>query len=148
MKPNMSSAKLYLQANVVDRLSRPVTSIDGASTSRAQDDSMLRTFDNSFVAGEQGNVVDAATFLGALQVNAASSTRPVSPHPTASAAANNTQASASKPPMSKEEIKQRQEKFAHFYARQQMLLERKQKSLENVSLFVEFSYWNAPHHLE
>lgn len=156
VKSNMSSAKLYLRTNVVDRLSCPLVHADGTPAAKAIDDSMMRTFDDSFVAGQGNNVIDAATFIGSLQVNSMaapppppppppSAQRATSPHPTgaggfgsnhishASRGANTAAAAAPpKPPMTKEEARKRQEKFNKFYERQKLLLDRRQKSLENV----------------
>lgn len=55
----MSSAKLYVSTNVVDRLTRPV---GGAPPT--QDDSALRTFDGP--PGDESRVMDMATFMGGL----------------------------------------------------------------------------------
>jgi hypothetical protein len=126
----MSSAKLYLQSSVVDRLSRPVTSLDGTQASSGADDSMLRAFDNSFLGAEH-NVIDAATFIGSLQPNNGASRASSSPHLTGHKPAQ-VPPEAVKPALNKEELRQRHEKFNNFYARQQMLITRKEKSLKDV----------------
>lgn len=55
----MSSAKLYVSTNVVERLTKPV--VTEQKKKKSED---IKTFDDSFEAGQ---VVDAATFIGSLQ---------------------------------------------------------------------------------
>lgn len=127
VRPSMSSAKLYLSTNVVDRLSRPVT-----AEPKAADESMLRTFDSSFA---ESNVIDAATFIGSLHAAAAAGpgtgagaqSRPTTPGGPAAAAAQ-TPAKT----LTKEEVRARQEKFHNFCSRQQSMLDKKKKSLQEV----------------
>jgi hypothetical protein len=125
----MSSAKLYLQTNVVERLSRPVANSENTPNNNVVDDSMMRTFDNSFLGGDQGNVIDAATFIGALQNQ---SGRPSNAFQTPGPAEQ------AKQTLTKEEIKERQQKFNHFYERQQMMLEKKERSVEEVRVHFTF----------
>jgi hypothetical protein len=55
----MSSAKLYVSTNVVERLTKPIVT---EQKKKKPDDT--KTFDDSFEAAQ---VVDAATFIGSLQ---------------------------------------------------------------------------------
>lgn len=68
IKPTMTSAKTYVQASVVERLTKPVTTLH-PSTPRARDA-------QSLVADDTPKVMDAATFLGALQTSTTSAASP------------------------------------------------------------------------
>ncbi len=57
----MSSAKLYVSTNVVERLTKPIV----AEQQKKKEESKM--FDDSFEAAQ---VVDAATFIGSLQSGA------------------------------------------------------------------------------
>eukprot|EP00981_Chlorochromonas_danica_P001979 scaffold409_cov167-Ochromonas_danica.AAC.11 len=127
VKAHMNSAKQYLQTNVVERLSRPVVSGDGGIN---REDGMGQMFDDSFNLREPGNVIDAATFIGALQGSAEG--RPsTSPHPYLFSA-NKSQVSASSNGLAKEEKKIRQERLESFLRRQESMLEKKKKSIEQL----------------
>lgn len=131
----MNSAKQYLQTNVVERLSRPVVSSDGSAN---REEGMPQMFDDSFNLREPGNVIDAATFIGALQGSVEG--RPsTSPHPYLFSA-NKSQVSASSNGLAKEEKKIRQERLESFLRRQESMLEKKKKSIEQVTSFPSGSY--------
>src|SRR5689334_6292113 len=61
----MSSAKLYVSTNVVDRLTKPIAAGSESNKRQGGDDSM-RAFDDSFDQSN-GQVIDAATYIGSLQ---------------------------------------------------------------------------------
>lgn len=65
----MASAKLYVSTNVVDRLTRPINSLDESRLQGGgKDESMMQTFDESFDNGvRKSGVIDAATYIGSLQ---------------------------------------------------------------------------------
>lgn len=64
----MTSAKLYVSTNVVDRLTRPISSADEQQGRKDLDNSLFQTFDETFDGeNRKSAVIDAATFIGALQ---------------------------------------------------------------------------------
>ena len=64
VKPSMNSAKLYVSANVVDRLSRPTSS----SNSHRYDEDNTRSFDINYFGDRP--VIDVASFMGSLRSTA------------------------------------------------------------------------------
>eukprot|EP01036_Dinobryon_divergens_P023461 gene23463-31808_t len=133
IKPNMSSAKLYVSTNVVERLSRT----NGSSTAVAKatsDDSIPRVVDTTFVIGDSntsgraGAVIDITSFMSNL-------TGPQKNYQTPSS--NSAKPSESEPQKSRElteeELKERQKKFETFLNRQQQILKRKEDNVRVIS---------------
>eukprot|EP01035_Chromulina_nebulosa_P024398 gene24398-31762_t len=129
----MSSAKLYVSTNVVERLSRT----NGSSTAVAKatsDDSIPRVVDTTFVIGDSntsgraGAVIDITSFMSNL-------TGPQKNYQTPSS--NSAKPSESEPQKSRElteeELKERQKKFETFLNRQQQILKRKEDNVRVIS---------------
>ncbi len=64
IKNSMSSAKLYVSTNVVDRLSKPISTVD--SEAAAADESLMRAFDSQEAPPGGRPVMDMASFMGSL----------------------------------------------------------------------------------
>lgn len=143
----MLSAKLYVSANVVDRLTRPIlTDKDSTVAASSMDDSMLRTFDNSFdqnmMTPGGAQVIDAATFLQ----NVGSSNRSVDGSQTpgglrrSASFTSTTRKSAEQ--LQQEEIAKQQKKeqnarraqeFNRFLERQNVVLKKREENVQKVS---------------
>lgn len=68
LKPGMSSAKMYLKTNVVDRLSRPNNSTVEDTHLKSAENSLLRTFDDPSTAHDSRPIIDMASFMNNLSV--------------------------------------------------------------------------------
>ena len=124
VKSNMSSAKLYVSTDVVERLTRPI--VQGP-----QDDSIL-AFDNAYGGS---SAMDMASYLGTLDKGgkfggkASPGARPSSAPPGAGQPIE----------LSDEEVKARREQFQQFLGRQQQQQIKREKHVQQVgssSLFL------------
>jgi len=125
IKPNMNSAKLYVSANVVERLTRPNPN---HNNSNHKGDESMRAFDTSFVVGDTANgsrgnaVMDVASFLSNL---------------TQTPANNNGRESNEQKEngggVSEDEILERQKKFETFLHRQQQIVKRKEDHIRMIT---------------
>jgi hypothetical protein len=110
VRPSMSSAQLYISANVVERLTRPIVA-------GPPDDSMT-AFDAAY--GSDRAPMDVASFMGTLDGKL--KTRPSSAPP-----------GAGRPiELSEEEMKARKEHFDQFISRQEQQKIKKDKHIEQV----------------
>lgn len=135
IKPNMSSAKLYLSTNVVDRLTRPIggggvseeKGADGAGAGGGSSGNLNQLFDNELSTHDRP-VMDMASFMGNLQQ------QQQRPH----SAGGRPQRSSSAPRGSKtstmtpEEREERKRQFEMFLSRQQTVLKRKEDNVKQV----------------
>lgn len=126
----MSSAKLYVSTNVVDRLTRPINIVPPSP------DEMNKHFDNSF--GDRP-VMDVASFMGSLAGGGSRSNTPGGTVTTSRSRPNSaprerrTSDQQSKAePLTEEERMQRQQNFKAFLGRQAQLTLRREKKTEHV----------------
>ena len=114
VRPSMSSAQLYISANVVERLTRPIVA-------GPPDDSMT-AFDAAY--GSDRAPMDVASFMGTLDGKL--KTRPSSAPP-----------GAGRPiELSEEEMKARKEHFDQFISRQEQQKIKKDKHIEQVRTYL------------
>ena len=110
----MSSAKLYISTDVVDRLTRPIAS----SSSAAEDSSQQQQqrFDSTSPSGRSSRpgVMNIQSFLGSLQGSAAKAVAQQSPQ------------------LSSDEKLKRQLKFESFLNRQKAIMKRKEEQIQQV----------------
>ena len=142
VKPNMSSAKLYLSSNVVDRLTRPIAADDaeGDGTAAAGHGGVSRggSVDGSAAGAEQmfdssydRPVMDMASFMGSLDRKGSFST------PGGVGAGAKPRAASARrgaAPMTAEEKQHRQEQFQAFLSRQNYVVKKKQEQIKQVYL--------------
>jgi len=126
----MSSAKLYVSTDVVERLSRPGNATTNSTIQMASaDDTHAQYFDNSTVGDRP--VMDMASFMGSVQPSPSSIgggfDTPVKPNQSAP----NTEAKA-----------KRDAKFEMFLARQQANLKKREDTVKQVlPFFFAFKLW-------
>jgi len=131
VKSNMSSAKLYVSTDVVERLTRPI--VQGP-----QDDSIL-AFDNAYGGS---SAMDMASYLGTLEKGgkfggkASPGARPSSAPPGAGQPIE----------LSDEEVKARREQFQQFLGRQQQQQIKREKHVEQVGSSLSSSLFPSPPH--
>ena len=111
VRPSMSSAQLYVSANVVERLTRPIVA-------GPPDDSMT-AFDAAY--GNDRPTMDMASFMGALDGKLKA--RPSSAPPRSGRPIE----------LSDDEIKAKKEQFEQFITRQEQQKIKKEKHIEQVS---------------
>lgn len=118
----MTSVKMYVKANVVDRLTKPLPS---SETTDGQDD-LMKAFDTSF-EGQQSLqprvVMDAATFLGSLAPSGGSVKGGGSP--------SGTVATGGKAVTTEKKIDAQE--FDKFLQRQNLVLQRREDQKKTVS---------------
>lgn len=123
LRPNMSSAKLYVSTDVVERLSRPGNATTNSSLQAAHvDDTHVQYFDNSTVGDRP--VMDMASFMGSIQPSRQSTGGGGGPFDTpgkGNQSAPNTEAKA-----------KRDAKFEMFLARQQANLKKREDTVKQV----------------
>lgn len=134
----MSSAKLYVSTNVVDRLTKPISTVE---KSQMEDASLQKTFDDSFDHNNNGQVIDAATYIGSLQSNNSfatpgggaggrsaalkSASKGTQPH------RMSTDNSSMQP--TQEDSQQQATNFNDFLERQKLILKKREEKIEKVS---------------
>lgn len=128
----MTSAQLYLQTSVVDRLTRPLTNDYHTSVN---DEPQLRSAsghddmsqDGSFNVGGR-NVIDAATFLGSLQTGAS-----LPPPPPPSVQQSGIKGGKSKDEGGNNKVLKAEE-LQRFLQRQQLVVKKRDDEIKTVSL--------------
>jgi hypothetical protein len=125
----MASAKLYVSANVVDRLTRPIS--NGGNNENADESNMTKTFDNS-----DRQVMDVATFMSGGATTGVGSSSFATPGgsgggtgPTGTTAA----------PLSEVEQAERKKQFEQFIFRQQQILAKKAQKRAEVYMWFQSS---------
>ncbi len=133
----MSSAKLYVSTNVVDRLTRPI-----ATPGPAGPDDSLVAFDTSFSLGGAPTrpVIDMASFMGSLggagegaHTSDAFNTPGQRPRP--ASAATGARGSANKASSEGNDAKEKALKFQQFLERQNQVTKRKEDTIKQVRLY-------------
>ena len=116
----MSSAKLYISSDVVDRLTRPIASSGSVDDSSHQ---QQQRFDSNSPSGRSSRpgVMNIQSFLGSLQGSAIK----------ASASSSGSGAQQS-PQMSSDEKLKRNLKFESFLNRQKAIMKRKEEQIQQV----------------
>lgn len=116
----MSSAKLYISSDVVDRLTRPIASSGSVEDSSQQ---QQQRFDSTSPSGRSSRpgVMNIQSFLGSLQGSAIKASAPSS--------GSGAQQS---PQMSSDEKLKRQLKFESFLNRQKAIMKRKEEQIQQV----------------
>lgn len=133
VKPNMTSAQLYLQTSVVDRLTRPLTNDNPHNHST--DEPQLRSVsghdnmsqDGSYSNNNGRNVIDAATFLGSLQTGVG-----LPPPPPPSLPSTAVKGGKSKD-MDVNSKVLKEEELQRFLQRQQMVVKKRDEEIKTVS---------------
>jgi hypothetical protein len=125
----MSSAKLYISSDVVDRLTRPIASSGSVEDSSHQQ----QRFDSTSPSGRSSRpgVMNIQSFLGSLQGSAAKTSAPLS-----SSSGSGAQHS---PQMSSDEKLKRQLKFESFLNRQKAIMKRKEEQIQQVQYVLQCS---------
>jgi len=120
IKANMSSAKLYVSSDVVDRLTRPITS-SGSAEDLSQHQYQQR-FDSSSPSGRSSRpgVMNIQSFLGSLQGSV------VKEDPSGAGIQQSPQQ------LSSDEKRKRQLKFESFLNRQKAIMKRKEEQIQQV----------------
>lgn len=136
----MSSAKLYVNMDVVERLTKPVV-VEPADYSAVEND---RHFDTTSSYDRERSVMDVAQFMGTLQQSGAMTPgqfrtpsdrrRPSSAPRTGRSAATTITDRAAPEELTEEEKEARRQSFKAFLGRQTQTLIRKDKKTEEVSL--------------
>lgn len=125
----MTSARLYLQTNVVDRLTRPFTA--GGGSSGSVDDSMMSPGDEQDEWGVDRPSTDASSFFNNI---GGSGTRGRRPSSAPRQRSNSTSGSSvgGGDILTPEEVERRREAFRIFMARQQHTLIRKDQKIQEI----------------
>lgn len=127
----MSSAKLYISSDVVDRLTRPI-----ASSGSAEDSSQhphhhpQQRFDSTSPSGRssRSGVMNIQSFLGSLQGGGGGGTKTAA----ATAVVGGGMQHNNSPQQSSEEKLKRQLKFESFLNRQKAIMKRKEEQIQQV----------------
>mmetsp|Transcript_22203 Transcript_22203/g.32306 ORF Transcript_22203/g.32306 Transcript_22203/m.32306 type:complete len:754 (-) Transcript_22203:158-2419(-) len=131
VRRNMSSAKLYVSMDVVDRLTKPVTT--DAPPSPSNED---RHFDVGASFDRERPVMDVASFMGSLQQNGGPYNTPSDkrrrPH-SAPRTGRSKAGSTAGESLTEEEREARKQNFNAFLGRQTQTILRKQKKAEELT---------------
>ena len=117
VRSNMPSAKMYVDTNVIERLTRPVTAPTGVNDS------------TRFDAVGDGSVMDVASFMGSLASGRPSTTTPGGDRRSSSTPRERT---AEKSVLTEEERAARVKNFREFLGRQNQTKVRKDNKLKEV----------------
>lgn len=135
----MASAKLYVSTNVVDRLTRPINSLE-ESHNQGRDESIMQVFDESFdTAGRKPGVIDAATYIGSLQTGirrSSSGSAVQTPRQGDRRNRDNDDVSVNSANRSRSRSKKlatTPKEFEHFLERQKLVLKKREENVKQVN---------------